>query len=120
MLVHTQSAPLDSNHIFAKRNSDDTGHSNGSSSTTDKDREKDKIDRPRLGKRRGLSAFVNSVLGSPKTGGLKISDPKNPVHVHHVGFNIETGKFTVGWLVAAMLSDIIWAEQWLWPNIGCL
>ncbi|KAL8736751.1 MAG: hypothetical protein Q9166_000117 [cf. Caloplaca sp. 2 TL-2023] len=43
-------------------------------------------------KKSGFSSFVNSVLGSPRT--VKISAPGNPVHVTHVGFDNETGKFT--------------------------
>lgn len=42
----------------------------------------------------GFSSFMNSVLGSPRT--VKISAPGNPVHVTHVGFDNETGQFTVG------------------------
>lgn len=44
-------------------------------------------------KKSGFSSFVNSVLGSPRT--VKISAPGNPVHVTHVGFDNETGQFTV-------------------------
>lgn len=44
-------------------------------------------------KKSGFSSFVNSVLGSPRQ--VKISAPGNPVHVTHVGFDNETGKFTV-------------------------
>ncbi|KAL8675109.1 MAG: hypothetical protein Q9168_000480 [Polycauliona sp. 1 TL-2023] len=43
-------------------------------------------------KKSGFSSFVNSVLGSPRQ--VKISAPGNPVHVTHVGFDNETGKFT--------------------------
>ncbi|KAI4172754.1 MAG: hypothetical protein LQ343_003346 [Gyalolechia ehrenbergii] len=43
-------------------------------------------------KKGGFSGFMNSVLGSPRT--VKISAPGNPVHVTHVGFDNETGKFT--------------------------
>lgn len=39
------------------------------------------------------SFFMNSVLGSPRN--VKISNPENPVHVTHVGFDNETGQFTV-------------------------
>ena len=49
-------------------------------------------------KKTGFSSFVNSVLGSPRT--VKISAPGNPVHVTHVGFDNETGKFTVCQLTA--------------------
>lgn len=44
-------------------------------------------------KKSGFSTFMNSVLGSPRT--VKISAPGNPVHVTHVGFDNETGQFTV-------------------------
>jgi len=44
-------------------------------------------------KKSGFSSFVNSMLGSPRT--IKISAPENPVHVIHVGFDNETGQFTV-------------------------
>ena len=40
-----------------------------------------------------FSAFMNNVLGSPRS--VKISAPENPVHVTHVGFDNETGQFTV-------------------------
>ena len=44
-------------------------------------------------KKSGFSSFMNSVLGSPRT--VKISHPENPVHVTHVGFDNDTGQFTV-------------------------
>ena len=44
-------------------------------------------------KKSGFSSFMNSVLGSPRS--VKISAPENPVHVTHVGFDNETGQFTV-------------------------
>ena len=44
-------------------------------------------------KKSGFSSFVSSVLGSPRS--VKISAPENPVHVTHVGFDNETGQFTV-------------------------
>ena len=44
-------------------------------------------------KKSGFSSFMNSVLGSPRT--VKISNPENPVHVTHVGFDNDTGQFTV-------------------------
>ena len=44
-------------------------------------------------KKSGFSTFMNSVLGSPRS--VKISAPENPVHVTHVGFDNETGQFTV-------------------------
>lgn len=47
-----------------------------------------------LRKKSGFSSFVNSMLGSPRT--IKISAPENPVHMIHVGYDNETGQFTVG------------------------
>lgn len=44
-------------------------------------------------KKSGFSSFMNSVLGSPRN--VKISAPENPVHVTHVGFDNDTGQFTV-------------------------
>lgn len=49
-----------------------------------------------LKKKGGFSSFMNSVLGSPRN--VKISAPENPVHVMHVGYDNETGQFTVGLL----------------------
>lgn len=46
-----------------------------------------------LRKKSGFSSFVNSMLGSPRT--IKISAPENPMHMIHVGFDNETGQFTV-------------------------
>lgn len=44
-------------------------------------------------KKGSFSSFMTTVLGSPR--GVKISNPENPVHVTHVGFDNETGQFTV-------------------------
>ena len=44
-------------------------------------------------KKSGLSGFVNSMLGSPRN--VKIGAPENPVHMIHVGYDNETGQFTV-------------------------
>ena len=44
-------------------------------------------------KKNTFSSFMNTVLGSPRT--VKISAPGNPVHVTHVGYDNETGQFTV-------------------------
>ncbi|CAZ83304.1 unnamed protein product [Tuber melanosporum] len=40
----------------------------------------------------GFSKFMNSMLGSPKR--VEISNPSDPVHLTHVGFNFVTGEFT--------------------------
>jgi p21-activated kinase 1 len=44
-------------------------------------------------KKSGFSSFVNSMLGSPRT--IKISAPQDPVHMIHVGYDNQTGQFTV-------------------------
>jgi p21-activated kinase 1 len=47
-----------------------------------------------LKKKSGFSGFMNSIgVGSPR--GVKISAPENPVHVTHVGYDNQTGQFTV-------------------------
>lgn len=52
---------------------------------------------PRQGmirKKSGFSGFMSSIgVGSPR--GVKISAPENPVHVTHVGYDNQTGQFTV-------------------------
>jgi p21-activated kinase 1 len=45
----------------------------------------------------GISGFMSSVLGSPRN--VKISAPENPVHMIHVGYDNETGQFTVSLLL---------------------
>lgn len=45
-------------------------------------------------KKSGISSFLNSMMGSPRK--MNISNPENPVHVTHVGYDNETGQFTVG------------------------
>lgn len=48
-------------------------------------------------KKSGFSGFLSNIgVGSPR--GLKISAPENPVHVTHVGYDNQTGQFTVGWI----------------------
>lgn len=44
-------------------------------------------------KKSGFSSFVNSMRGSPRT--IKISAPENPMHMVHVGYDNQTGQFTV-------------------------
>ncbi len=46
-----------------------------------------------LRKKSGFSGFMNSLVGSPRR--VNISAPENPVHVTHVGYDNETGQFTV-------------------------
>lgn len=45
-------------------------------------------------KKSGFSGFMSSIgVGSPRN--VKISAPENPVHVTHVGYDNQTGQFTV-------------------------
>ena len=45
-------------------------------------------------KKSGFSGFMSSIgVSSPR--GMKISAPENPVHVTHVGYDNQTGQFTV-------------------------
>lgn len=57
----------------------------------------DESKEPKLGmirKKSGFSGFMSSIgVGSPR--GVKISAPENPVHVTHVGYDNQTGQFTV-------------------------
>ena len=45
-------------------------------------------------KKTGFSSLINNLVGTPKRPA--ISAPENPVHVTHVGYDQETGEFTVG------------------------
>lgn len=59
-------------------------------------RASDETKEPRLGvlrKKSGFSGFVSGLVGSPKKP--VISAPENPVHVTHVGYDSNTGQFTV-------------------------
>lgn len=57
----------------------------------------------KLRKKSGFSSFVNNLVGQPRKP--TISAPENPVHVTHVGYDQETGEFTVGchfhWILVA-------------------
>lgn len=77
--VNATPPDADSASISSKRNSDEAS---GKNSTPWK-------------KKSGFSSFIGSVLGSPRSNSVKISAPENPVHVTHVGFDNETGQFTV-------------------------
>jgi p21-activated kinase 1 len=56
-------------------------------------------------KKSGFSSFVNSMLGSPRA--IKISNPENPVHMIHVGYDSVTGQFTVRWTQAGNLWHLL-------------
>lgn len=44
-------------------------------------------------KKSGFSGFMNGILNPPKK--MTVGAPENPVHVTHVGYDNETGQFTV-------------------------
>jgi p21-activated kinase 1 len=48
-------------------------------------------------KKSGFSTLMNQ-MGLGSRGGVKISAPENPVHVTHVGYDQDTGQFTVSWI----------------------
>ena len=64
-----------------------------SGATSPQQRYSDEASAARPKKKSGFSSFVNSMLGSPRK--VPISRPENPVHVMHVGYDNETGQFTV-------------------------
>ena len=80
------------------RSNDATPPRIDSGSTTNSKRYSDEANggKTRWRKKSGISGFMNSVLGSPRN--VKISAPENPVHMIHVGYDNETGQFTVGLL----------------------
>jgi len=47
----------------------------------------------KLKKKSGFSSFMNNLVGTPRKP--TISAPENPVHVTHVGYDQQTGEFTV-------------------------
>ena len=47
-----------------------------------------------LKKKSGFSSMFSNLVGTPRKP--TISAPENPVHVTHVGYDQETGEFTVG------------------------
>ena len=49
-----------------------------------------------LRKKSGFSSLMNSMRSSPRR--INISEPVNPIHVTHVGYDNETGQFTVSQL----------------------
>ena len=78
--VNTTPSDSESSISRSKRYSDEA--SGGKSSTA-------------FRKKSGISSFIGSVLGSPRSNSVKISAPENPVHVTHVGYDNNTGQFTV-------------------------
>lgn len=55
-------------------------------------------------KKSGFSGFMSSIgVSSPR--GIKISAPENPVHVTHVGYDNQTGQFTVSLMMIRRQRD---------------
>ncbi|RKF79692.1 Serine/threonine-protein kinase ste20 [Golovinomyces cichoracearum] len=57
----------------------------------------DEIKEPKIAmvkKKSGFSGFISTTFGVGTTKNFKISAPENPVHVTHVGYDNQTGKFT--------------------------
>ena len=77
-----------------------------SGSTTNSKRYSDEANggKTRWRKKSGISGFMNSVLGSPRN--VKISAPENPVHMIHVGYDNETGQFTVGLSSSVVIAKV--------------
>lgn len=65
-------------------------------------------------KKSGFSSFMNNMLGSPRT--IKISAPENPMHMIHVGYDNQTGQFTVSWPTSPPLFHSIALLQCLSAN----
>ena len=68
---------------------------------------------PSAKSRTGFSKFMNSMLGSPKR--IEISNPSNPVHLTHVGFDFITGEFTVckpsrAWILPFQLPLLVFSH----------
>jgi p21-activated kinase 1 len=61
-------------------------------------------------KKSGFSSFMDKLGGTPKRPA--ISAPENPVHVTHVGYDQETGEFTVGQSFACSYSLSLDASWW--------
>ena len=86
--INEKTAPRVSENqlISPKRYSDETKEAKGSM----------------IRKKSGFSGFLSNIgVGSPR--GLKISAPENPVHVTHVGYDNQTGQFTVSARILRLL-----------------
>ena len=72
----------------------------------------------RMMKKRSVFGFMNNVIPSPRK--LTVSHPINPVHVTHVGFDQETGSYTVGLFFHCFLlrHDVIASICLQSPRVG--
>ncbi|KAI9826551.1 MAG: signal transducing kinase of the PAK [Thelocarpon impressellum] len=69
------------------------GLSSSGTSSTYSDESRESKASTLLRKKSGFSSLMHSMRGSPRR--INISEPVNPIHVTHVGFDNETGQFTV-------------------------
>jgi p21-activated kinase 1 len=80
----------------------------------------------KLKKKSGFSSFMKDLVGTPRRPA--ISAPENPVHVTHVGYDSNTGEFTVGYIFRAV-ADLRKLYQllliyyhakpvWTWPSLA--
>lgn len=101
--VRTMSPSLRQSASFSigDRTSDTTPPSHGSGSGTPKRYSDEARNAAPWKKKSSFSSFMTTVLGSPRN--VKISNPENPVHVTHVGFDNETGQFTVSQIRSSRL-----------------
>ena len=65
-------------------------------------------------KKKGIPGFIDSVLGSPRK--IEISAPENPIHLTHVGYDNETGQFTVS---QVFLFSVARGYFFLLPSLCC-
>ena len=65
-------------------------------------------------KKKGIPGFIDSVLGSPRK--IEISAPENPIHLTHVGYDNETGQFTVS---SCNLSTFVHPSVGIAKRSGC-
>lgn len=79
-MLQKQPTPTNSDVGFMKRMSDELTNNSGGKGRWKKTSN-------------GISTFVKDLVGSPR-GNLKISAPENPIHMIHVGYDNDTGKFT--------------------------
>ena len=100
-----QSASFSSNDRLFERARSGSESGNASSKRYSDDANGGKSPAP-WKKKSGISSFFGSVLGSPRSSSVKISAPENPVHVTHVGFDNQTGLFTVRTSIASKYRSI--------------
>lgn len=87
-----QSSSFSSSDKMAEKTASRSSDGNSTGGKRYSDEPKD----PKAGmgrKKSGFSGMMSNILGTPRAP--KISAPENPVHVTHVGYDNQTGQFTV-------------------------